>query len=332
MSIKNKQVSIGTQQNTAAAAAGVEDWVLAGPEGEQRLEASRRISAFMRDSSARILDLSGLGLTSLPTEIGKLTNLAHLNLGNNQLTSLPPEIGQLTRLERLWLSNNQLTSLPKEIGNLTNLTVLVLANNQLTSLPEEIGQLTNLTLLSLNDNQLTSLPKEIRNLTNLKWFNFVKNQLTSLPKEIGNLTNLTVLVLANNYLPETEISKLPENIIAVIVHGVTQKNQEEWQKDYDACVAKIMSITDEIQSTETHNVQEAFGIYFNGVDLPNEVEYHIIAQLKDKREAVRLTCKSARDYSNFLELEALNDQQRELMRVKNHLDEIAKNKSWESSE
>ena len=44
-------------------------------------------------------------------------------LYSNQLTSVPPEIGELTELRRLWLDRNQLTHLPKEISKLTRLQV-----------------------------------------------------------------------------------------------------------------------------------------------------------------------------------------------------------------
>ena len=54
------------------------------------------------------LELSSLGLTTLPPEIGQLTALTQLDLCDNQLTSLPPEIGQLTVLTQLDLSDNQL--------------------------------------------------------------------------------------------------------------------------------------------------------------------------------------------------------------------------------
>ena len=46
------------------------------------------------------LDLSGMGLISLPPEIGQLTNLTELTLTDNRLTSLPAEICQLTNLVR----------------------------------------------------------------------------------------------------------------------------------------------------------------------------------------------------------------------------------------
>jgi internalin A len=180
------------------------------------------------------LDLSNSRLTSVPPEIGRLTNLTRLYLGNNQLTSLPPEIAKLTNLTSLYLSNNQLTSLPleiakllnltdlnlssnhlinlpSEIGQLTNLIRLDLWNNQLTSLPPEITKLTNLTSLDLGSNPLTSLPSEIAKLTNLTIFTFDRQQLTSLPPEITKLTNLTGLHLYNN-----ELTSLPPEIAKLI--------------------------------------------------------------------------------------------------------------------
>ena len=64
-----------------------------------------------RDRSG-ILNLTAAGLTELPPEIGDLTWLSALLLGENQLTALPPEIGNLRNLHRLGLGRNQLTELP----------------------------------------------------------------------------------------------------------------------------------------------------------------------------------------------------------------------------
>jgi hypothetical protein len=65
--------------------------------------------------SRETLDLSGLGLTELPPEIGILANLEELNLRDNQLNSLPLEMAKLSNLEVLDLSNNQPTTLTAAI-------------------------------------------------------------------------------------------------------------------------------------------------------------------------------------------------------------------------
>ena len=61
-----------------------------------------------RATGSGTLDLSAKGLTTLPPEIGYLTELTDLKLENNRLTELPPEIGDLTRLGRLDLNRNRL--------------------------------------------------------------------------------------------------------------------------------------------------------------------------------------------------------------------------------
>ncbi|MBS0629016.1 MAG: leucine-rich repeat domain-containing protein [Verrucomicrobia bacterium] len=151
-------------------------------------------------SNLLLLGLSSNLLTAIPNQIWQLTNLQCLPLSNNQLTSVPPQVGQLTNLQMLNLSMNHLTSIPKEIGQLTNLQTLDLSMNYLTSIPKEIGQLTNLQKLNLFMNHLTSIPKEIGQLTNLQTLYLSINYLTSIPPQIGQLTNLQNLHLTNNFL------------------------------------------------------------------------------------------------------------------------------------
>jgi internalin A len=162
-------------------------------------KAQQRIQKAL-ESNADTLNLSGLGLTSVPSELGQLANLSALYLSHNQLTSVPSELGQLANLSELYLSHNQLTSVPSELGQLANLSRLYLFHNQLTSVPSELGQLANLSELYLSHNQLTSVPSELGQLANLSELDLPHNQLTSVPSELGQLANLSELDLSHNQL------------------------------------------------------------------------------------------------------------------------------------
>ena len=95
------------------------------------------------DGTVRELSLSNKQLTTIPAEIGLLTNLERIVFFNNQLTSLPTELYSLTNLNSLNIGINQFTSLPAEIGQLTNLQSLVAFNNQIDCLPEELNVMCN---------------------------------------------------------------------------------------------------------------------------------------------------------------------------------------------
>jgi Leucine-rich repeat (LRR) protein len=99
------------------------------------------------------LDLSGQGLTSIPSYVFNETNLEELNVSNNSLTgAIQSQVGQLKNLKVLNASNNQMTGVPAEVGQLTKLEVLDLSNNKLTGLPNELGNLKNLKTLNLSGN------------------------------------------------------------------------------------------------------------------------------------------------------------------------------------
>ena len=72
--------------------------------------------------------------STIPSEIGELTQLAHLSLTSDALTgTIPSEIGLLTQLTWLDFSDNSLTgTLPNEIGLLTQLMWLTVDSNNLS--------------------------------------------------------------------------------------------------------------------------------------------------------------------------------------------------------
>jgi internalin A len=181
---------------------------------------------------ARVLDLSGKGITQLPAEIGHLTGLTRLDLSQNRLTQLPVEIGGLTNLTELDLYHNYLTQLPAEIGCLGRLVRLNLHNNDLRPIPPEIGRLGNLTELDLSQNRLTQLPAEIGRLANLTTLNLRANHLTQLVPEIGRLTNLAELDLDDNPLasPPPEIVGQGRQAVLTYLRGqLTEGRGRLWR-------------------------------------------------------------------------------------------------------
>lgn len=100
--------------------------------------------------SGEVLDLSGQGLTSVPSSVFSRTDIVDLNLSNNALTgALPGEIRHLKNLRRLNVSNNRMTGIPAEVGQLAQLEELNYAGNSITGIPHEVGQLKNLKIFNL---------------------------------------------------------------------------------------------------------------------------------------------------------------------------------------
>ncbi len=101
------------------------------------------------------LRLNGLGLTSFPASVFRMTHLKELHLGSNALAGLPDQFSSLSGLLILSLNSNKLTSFPSQIEKLTQLQSLNLSGNQITSLPDWISNLTSLKLLYLTGNPIS---------------------------------------------------------------------------------------------------------------------------------------------------------------------------------
>lgn len=165
-------------------------------------------------SGATHLNLSGARLTSLPKEIGELSQLRTINLSANNLNSLSDNINQLKNLNSIDLRWNQLVSLPKGISELPKLRSIDLSGNKTPSIHKVIlstAALPNLKVLVLRENGINSLPESIANLTHLRSLDLSNNELTSLPNGITKLKRLEILKLRDNSLvalPD-DFSKFP---------------------------------------------------------------------------------------------------------------------------
>jgi len=128
-------------------------------------------------------------LVNLPSSLGHLVDLQHLNLSCNKLALIPAEIGNLSQLATLQLKGNDLEYIPDSITELRSLIELDLEANRLQFLPHHLGRCSALERLILEDNQLKRMP-DITGLVNLKYLKIRNNNLENVPPELGKLTKI----------------------------------------------------------------------------------------------------------------------------------------------
>ena len=141
----------------------------------------------------------------IPPELGSLSSLSSLSLGQNDLSGdIPPELGSLSSLSSLNLSGNDLSGeIPPWLGSLSSLVHLYLFDNDLSGeIPPELGSLSSLSVLGLSGNYLSGeIPPELGSLSSLEWLYLSGNDLSGvIPPELGSLSSLEHLDLHQNDL------------------------------------------------------------------------------------------------------------------------------------
>ncbi|KAK7274236.1 hypothetical protein RIF29_15317 [Crotalaria pallida] len=159
---------------------------------------------------------------SLPSSLGSLSQLRHVNFRNNNLFgNLPLKLFEAQGLQSLVLYGNSLSgSVPNEIGKLRYLQTLDLSQNHFNgSLPVSIVQCKRLRALVLSHNNFTGvLPDGFgSNLLSLEKIDLSFNQFSgSIPSDMGKLSNLEGTVdLSHNHFSGSippSLGNLPEKV------------------------------------------------------------------------------------------------------------------------
>lgn len=161
-----------------------------------------------RDQVQRLrhLDLSGLNLSTVPSELALFTGLTRLDLSHNRLSQLPENIGNFSHLWKLDLSHNKLSELPETFGNLTRLRDLNLSENQLTEIPASFSQFVRMEKIDLSSNELTEIFPIFDCCPHLSTLNLSHNFLKKLPEIQTQHHPLKKLYLSSNHLKELPAS------------------------------------------------------------------------------------------------------------------------------
>ncbi len=155
------------------------------------------------------LDISHIGLTTVPEKVSTLSLLQSLNLSNNNISQGFGNLSSLSKLAELNLSGNSLTKIPTEIAPLLALTTLDMSNNLLaTNYASPLSSLTNLEWISFQGNQITAFPAELAQLAKLVHLNFSDNKISG---GFGSLVQLHQL--EQIFLDKNLINTFPEALL-----------------------------------------------------------------------------------------------------------------------
>ncbi|KAL2258191.1 hypothetical protein VTK26DRAFT_8592 [Humicola hyalothermophila] len=144
------------------------------------------------------LDLSGTGLSSLPSNLGSaLPKLKIALFSDCKFTIFPKEVAACPNLETVAFRNNGMEGIPEEAFP-PRLRCLVLTANRLSSLPSSIGRCTHLQQCLLAGNRLVDLPASMAQCRNLTLLRLSCNNLTTLPSWLFSLPELAFLSFASN--------------------------------------------------------------------------------------------------------------------------------------
>lgn len=175
------------------------------------------------------IDLSVLGLTSIPEEIYRFENVKTLGLNGNKITDVRLDLKRFKQLDYLDLNHNPIRKLkltrtnqlkninlqgtgmvriPGSLKNIRSLRSVWLGFNPKLNLRQrDFRRIRNVEDLNLYACSLSTLSPHIRHLKKLEVLDLYYNQLTGLPESITTLKHLTHLALSNN-----KLEKLPEDL------------------------------------------------------------------------------------------------------------------------
>ncbi len=171
-------------------------------KGIKRLKISENLTTFPMEilelaDTLEILDLSFNSLSSLPSEISKLTKLKIAFFSNNLFTSVPSELKECNNLYMLGFKANQIQRFDEDILPLS-ISWLILTDNEIPSLPDSMGKLTQLQKLVISGNKIRSIPPSMLSCTNLELVRISANQLQEIPEWFLNLPKLSWLAFSGN--------------------------------------------------------------------------------------------------------------------------------------
>ena len=178
-----------------------------------------KLSCLPADLSKQYPSLTELHLPSnricaLPSCIGRLCQLQHLDVSDNELEQFPPSISGLVNLIQLHAAHNNLKKFPSGLENLQRLEVINVSHNRIYLLPKSISSCRNLKRLHISSNNLTTIPYELCTIPNLEQISLCSNKLIHIPIDVAKCKKMISLDIDNN----VRLNALPFTLLEIGCH------------------------------------------------------------------------------------------------------------------
>ena len=176
----------------------------------------RQLEVGIRELS---LDLSGIGLTSVPVPVLNLTHLTSLSLSNNNMSQLPLSLVELSKLVVLNVQDNleiewmtagaiaapeqHVLTLQARLRDALPTHKLDITHLRLRLIPGNAQEMDSITLLNAAHNELVALPLDLGDQATfaaLTHLDVSYNRLRTLPASLGKILPLTHLDCSYNNL------------------------------------------------------------------------------------------------------------------------------------
>lgn len=146
-----------------------------------------------------ILDLTQIGLKTLPKELFKLKSLKNLQLSSNLFITFPYDLSAWAQLETLNLSSNMLEGFSCDLTLCKQLKVLLLERNSLRTLSCDFSACTELRELGLHGNRFSEFSCDLRSCKKLEHLNF----------STANIINFSLVLSSDVSLRRGPVSSIP---------------------------------------------------------------------------------------------------------------------------
>lgn len=164
-----------------------------------------------KEKGSRYLDLSGLGLSSIPEQISELWNLCELDLSFNNFTEFPSVIIGMTNISSLNLNHNYLHDLPFTFGLYYSLKELDISYNSFGTIPDELSYLRELETIIYDRNPFHDrLPLEIKENDDIFYIKFYLDSLKP-SIEPKKLFETKLLIIGKGEVGKTTLMKVIKN-------------------------------------------------------------------------------------------------------------------------